>query len=273
MSELKRIEYYDDRFYKIETESDKGPVIDYLESVTTVLGAYPKPFLARWRGEVGNREADLRMREGQDKGTNIHEACRLLTQGFKVVHVPKNQVVPAPEEGVIVVKSQEEYLAIYRFFQWIKAVKPKILASEMTVYSMAEHAAGTMDYLFEIEEGEYLIDGKKPIKLEKGIYLADLKSGAQVDDDAYLQVGTYANFYEEMFDDLTEDFQEIKGTLIIHTGASTKTGIAGLSTHVRNREDLMKDYEDFKSVHKVWKRKNAGLEPKTYDFPQELSLV
>lgn len=264
---IKTIEYFDDRWYKIIN----GESVEYLESVTTVLNAYPKPGLARWRGDVGNREADLRMKEGGDKGTNVHSHCRQLLAGFKIGYVPKNEPMPIVEEGTVVIRSQEEYLAVYRFWQWMKAVNPEVVAVELTVYDLEEHAAGTMDYLFRIIEGEYMIAGAKALKLKGGLYVGDLKSGNWVDETAEMQTATYGIFWENLFRG-TEGFEEVVGTLVIHTNASTKKGIEGLTTVHRNREEMIEDYDDFKSTHKIWKKKFGSSRPNIMEFPMELSL-
>ena len=80
---VKVIEYFDQRFYKM---SFLDP-LDYFPSVTTKLGIIDKPFLARWRGDIGNREADYRVRDAQEKGSNIHNGWFVMTQGGAVVYL------------------------------------------------------------------------------------------------------------------------------------------------------------------------------------------
>ncbi len=45
-----------------------------LVRVTSICAVLNKPFLAQWRGRVGNVEADKAMREGAAFGTRLHEA-------------------------------------------------------------------------------------------------------------------------------------------------------------------------------------------------------
>ena len=73
------ISWWDSRYYPCIAPD--GSEI-YLPSVTTILGAVSKgDFLEKWRGDIGNREADLRMNEAGDRGSRVHHAC------FNVVQV------------------------------------------------------------------------------------------------------------------------------------------------------------------------------------------
>src|SRR6185503_8263046 len=77
MPDITLIEYFDDHFYKIEHEGNTY----YCPSVTTKLGVIDKPFLAKWRGDIGNREADMRSYEAANKGKRIHWAWEVILKG------------------------------------------------------------------------------------------------------------------------------------------------------------------------------------------------
>lgn len=91
---IDRVSWYDDRFYKITTreqpegltcfEAPNGLFHVYLPSTTTKHGIINKPFLAKWRGDIGNELADKKMHESQDRGTRIHYALEVLFNGGTV---------------------------------------------------------------------------------------------------------------------------------------------------------------------------------------------
>lgn len=271
------IEWFDSHFYKIKYQLDgAADVVEYLPSVTTKLNIIAKPFLAQWRGDIGNREADMRVFESSERGVRIHHAWYTLTTGGVVLYQPFQhpnytleeieQIKEANLGNVAIVKFQDEMYDVYKLSKWLKVVKPTILHSEKIVYSVNNRDAGTVDNIFGIEEGDYEINGKKPIHIPKGIYVVDLKSGKVVDDNAFMQTAVYAACAEEM------GLGEINGTLILHTGSSMKTGIEGLATLYRSKEEMGKDYQDYRLAAALWERKNADMKPKVFEFPSLLTL-
>lgn len=276
--EVKQVEWFDNRFYKIqyEVEGKEQPVTEYFASTTTKLGIIAKPFLAQWRGDIGNREADMRVFESSERGVRIHNAWCVLTTGGVVLYQPFQhpnysieEVAKIQEENmgnVAVIRYQDEMYDIWKLKKWLGILKPKILYSEKIVYSIKHRDAGTMDNLMLIEEGKYPVNGKEPIFIPKGIYVVDLKTGNVVDDNAFLQTADYAACAEEM------GLGEIKGTLILHTGAKTKTGIEGLATLYRSKEEMGQDYQDYRLAAALWERKNADMKPRVFEFPSYLTL-
>lgn len=267
--EVTMIQWFDDHFYKIEL-SDK--TFDYLPSVTTKLGVVSKPFLAQWRGDIGNREADLRVFEASQRGVRIHNAWYVLTIGGTVLYQP-SQKPNYTEEQLAAIKGQkailnyqDEMLAIYRLSKWLQIVKPKVLASEMICYSLLTRDAGTIDNVMEIEAGEYPVNGKTPLALPKGRYIVDLKSGKSVDEDAFMQTAAYAKCYESM------GLGKIDGTLILHTGSGNRTGIEGVSTLYRSKAEVETDYADFRAASSLWERKSGDMRPKVFEFPSFISM-
>jgi hypothetical protein len=270
---VKLVEWFDDHWYKIVI----GEKTDYFPSTSTKLRVVGKPFLAKWRGDIGNREADMRMFEAGERGTRIHHAWYTLTTGGAVIFNPwqrpnylQEDILKLQDENcgnVAVIQYQDEMIDIWKLQRWVEIVKPKFLGSEMTVYSLKNREAGTMDNLMEIQPGEYAINGKTPLKLDGGIYVLDLKTGNNVDDDAYMQTADYAYCKEEMNPEI-----KIAGTIILHTGSQVRTGIEGLATLVHNREEIDKDYQDFRHAAALWERKNASAKPKVFEFPSLLKL-
>lgn len=298
----RQVQWYDDRFYKVplpdvfKTEEDAntaatphrksgvtayvvpaetGFAVDvYLPSVTTVLGVVGKPQLARWRGEVGNWEADRIMHEAQDRGSAIHHACYTYINKGAVLLNPKyapnynreeiDAIAAEHNHLVAVLDAQEDFLQVLRFVRLLDLVKPEILGSEETLFSVSERVAGTMDQAWRIKGGSYAINGAKPLKLEEGIYIVDLKTGKSVDESYDMQIAAYAKMYEERG-------SEVRGGLLVHTNAQTRTGIEGLATRLTTREEIEENYRDFSYTRELWFRKYRQS-PKVFDLPTILSI-
>jgi hypothetical protein len=269
---IKLIEYFDDHFYKIELEDGK---VEYLPSVTTKLGAAPKPFLARWRGDIGNREADQRMYDAANKGKRIHYAVNLFLNDGVIILNPFNhpnysdekirEIQSRIDREVFILQDQDEMLHVSRFQEWLNRTNAKVIGTDMIVYDLTFKEAGTLDFAFEIEAGSYEVNGAKPLKLEKGIYIADLKTGSDVYDEAFMQIAAYTNMYFNCGENWPTNY---KGSLIIHTGSKTRTGIPGLSTVHRNPAQVLDDYVNgFRHVAAIWDRQNENAMPRMLEFP------
>lgn len=280
------VEWFDSHWYKIEL-AGQPPM--YFPSTTTVLSASAKPFLAKWRGELGNREADLRMMEAADRGSRIHNAWSIFCQGGVVLYQPFQRPIYTYDQiedlrvqyldMVAILPNQDEMYQMTKLERWMKAVKPLHIESEKIVYTLSNRRAGTADNFVVINGGEYLINGSKPLKLKGGLYVMDLKSGKAIDDDAYMQISDYTHSLIEMAyagvdwaADLIKRFGTPVGGLILHTSANTRTGIEGLATVLRTAEELAQDYLDLQSVDTIWRRKNKDAKPTVFEFPSLITL-
>lgn len=270
--EITTVEWFDDRWYKI---AKKLGTFDFYPSVTTKLGIVAKDFLAKWRGDIGNREADLRLFEAQQRGTRIHSGWETICKGGAVVFNPPmrpNFTATDLEElsrkhtFIEVVRYQDEMYQLTKLQRFLEVVKPKIIASELVIYSDQYREAGTIDNVFEIEAGEYLVSGRTPVVLQGGVYVGDLKTGSVFDDNAYMQMAAYANAYEEL-----TSVRPV-GTIGIHTGGKTKTGIPGLSVYARNRAEVDQDFKDFRSVSAIWERKHKDDRPEQFELPTVITM-
>jgi hypothetical protein len=277
---LAKVEYFDDRFYKLEQKLDykipdsfnpnhvhfRDDGIDlYLPSVTTILNVEPKPYLSKWRGDVGNREADLRMLEAQERGSYIHYLCSKLTEGKTIIYQNIKQNFPTTEaiqnEGeigkdVFVCHSQDIMVQVARFDRLLDILKPKILDVERNVYYIQDiFYAGTVDYIMEIETGDYQISTKKSEHIEGGIYVCDLKTGNSCDKNYFLQTIAYTKALN----------MDIKGNIIIHTNSDNKTGIEGVKLFVET--DLESYWKQFKIYYKTFQFINKEIKPKLFEIP------
>lgn len=96
-------------------------------SVTTVLGILEKSGLARWRGHVGNDEADRVSREATDYGTAVHQLVERINRGNRG---PFGE----PDDGVVA-----PYLA------WFDEHVSAVLGAERLCVSRRFGYAGTAD--------------------------------------------------------------------------------------------------------------------------------
>jgi len=274
--QVKLIEWFDEHWYKVELDNDE---VIYIPSVTTKLQSMPKPFLARWRGDVGNREADLRMNEAGQKGTRIHYAASVLAKQGTVVFNPYNRPTYTQEEindmqietgkEVFVLQDQDEMWQVAKFKAWLDEVKPEIVAWDKNVYDIEENEAGTIDFLFKIKEGFYNVAGKDPLALEGGYYVVDLKSSKQTQNEHFLQLATYIKMCAKH--EVNE--KEMQGGLLIYTNAlKTKKGIEGLNTKLLHMRELDDYYSAYKNVAAIWERYNKNAHPRMLEFPSLITL-
>lgn len=268
------VEWFDDRYYKVEEDGQTY----FLPSVTTVLGiAFPKPFLARWRGDIGNREADAKMHEGADRGSRIHHALYVLADGGAVVLESSDPRHPRFTERdlaalrvkydgkLIILKAQDEYLQVWRFRQWVLHVRPRFIEREATLYSLRHGIAGTMDAVVRIDAGRYDIAGSKPLPLAGGHYIMDYKTGSMIGDDHFLQMAAYRRMYEDAMN------IKLAGALIVHTNAETRSGIEGLKTILRTAEELDVDWRAFQSAYDLFRRVGMS-KPKVFELPTYITI-
>lgn len=272
VEKLVLVEWWDNHFYKII----QGEKSDLLPSATTKLQIVEKEFLGRWRGDLGNREADLRVFEAQERGKRIHYAFYILNMGGIILYSPWQRPLYTAEQiakyqdefnGLVcVIHHQDEMLDVYKLQRWLSIVKPVPVALEMIVHSLEFKEAGTIDALYDIKEGVYAVNGREPLYLPGGLYVTDLKTGKSLDDNGYLQTACYANCIREMGKGTPI------GTILIHTHADKRTGIEGLATVCHTKDQLKQDFQDFRHAAALWERKNKNMKSKVIEFPPFLTL-
>lgn len=287
IKDVKRIEYFDTRYYKILYEvitknlgkkKSKELMTQFFPSVTEILGAYPKDFLARWRGDVGNERADQIMNDALRLGSFIHNSAEVLSKGGALIYNPITSPIHSEAEiiklkkkykdNVVIVRWQQEFVQLYRIWQWFNLVKPSKIETEQTVYSIAHKYAGTLDLLMWIDEGTYEIAGSTPIKLSSGYYVGDYKTGKGVDETYKMQISAYINAIQEGLPTIN-----IKGGLIIHpNNEKVTTGIVGLKTTYVSMAEQKKYFKHFLSVYEVYKIKKPVPDPVAFTMPTVLTL-
>lgn len=263
-----QIDWFDQHYYKVGE--------DFYPSVTTILQAAPfkQQALAYWRGDIGNNEADKQFYQAGERGTFIHNCMTKMLNGNRIYF----KFVPEGENGLLVT-DQWDAIQLHRIAQFFKVVKPVILHNELIVYSHKHRFAGSIDLVLEIKDGSYLIDGKKPVYLPSGVYIADLKTSRDIHDDYWLQVAAYTFAFQEMYPDI-----KITNNLILHTKSSNKLGIEGFSCKTVKLYGSEEEIEDnpqaiinenfnaFLDIHKLWKRKPVPTKPKLFNMPNKISI-
>lgn len=267
------VEWFDDHWYKVVKDGQTN----WLPSVTTKLGIVDKPGLARWRGDVGNREADLRIHDAGQRGKRIHWAWATALEGGAVIYDPWQNPVYTSEGvaelskkyngKVAVLRTQDEMWQIDKLRRQFAVLKPRVVGVELKVFDLETKDAGTIDSVLEIETGMYMVNGAKQIPLNKGIWINDYKTGSWLGDEARYQTAKYLAMYEKLFG------VKCAGTLITHTGASTKKGIPGLGTYERTREQVYdEDLPIYEKIAAVWNAAHKDDQPETYQFPSIITI-
>lgn len=268
------VEWFDDHWYKVKV----GEAVRYIPSVTTKLGIKAKDGIARWRGDVGNREADLRLYEAGQRGTRLHWARKVLLEGGAVVYDPWQNPVYT-DQGLIdlkekykgnvaILRTQDEMYQMVKLTKQIEILKPEILHVELKVYDLENNDAGTVDGVYRIKAGKYPINGSKLLELPAGIVVDDFKSGNYLDDNVWYQLAPYAKMVQDLLK------EPVVGGLVTHTGANQiKGGIAGLATKWRPAEQLLgRDYKIYRNLSSVWEAEHVDDKPDQFQFPSILVL-
>lgn len=266
-TEIRLVNYFDDHWYDILTIDGRF----FIASVTTKLGIERKTFLERWRGDVGNKAADEKIYESQQKGKRIHHAMYVFLNGGTVIYDPwefstytqsEIEKLKSEAEFFFALKNQDEMLALHKIQRFIELTGAKVIDTEMTVFDTEADEAGTLDAALFFEKGSYL---ENTLKIaESGVVIADLKTGSQVDPSAWSQISVYEKNYAKM-----KSAKTIKtiGGMILHTGANTKKGISGFSTPFKSTDELKPFYDVYKHLAAVWKARNPNKGPRVLEFP------
>ena len=115
------------------------PDLGRVPRVTAVLSCLAKPGLERWRGAVGNDEADRIGREARDFGTRLHAVLERF-----------NRQQPLGDVGDL-----EPW--VRRYIGWVDENVRRVLEAERTVVSRAHGFAGTCDVVFEMNDGSLAV--------------------------------------------------------------------------------------------------------------------
>jgi len=277
-----RIDYFDSRYYKIlyEVTNGKKKTLEeeHFPSVTEILGAFPKPFLARWRGEVGNERAEQVISDALNLGSTIHSGAELIANGAAVVYNPYGKPIYNEKQlkdmekkfgKIFICRFQKEFVQLYRIWQFFEIVKPTKIETEITVYSLKWKFAGTTDLFCYIKEGDYMIQGSQPMYLQEGFYLCDYKTGKNIDKSNKFQVSAYM---EAIMEGKQEMRKKIVGGLLLHpNNEKIENGIQGFKATLITMEEQQEYFRSFIKVYDVYKIDKPIPTPKEFAIPTVLS--
>jgi hypothetical protein len=270
------VQWFDDHSYKI-TFID-GSERSFVSASTVSGGVFALDWLPRYRGQVGNDQADQELHIAGHRGTQVHHAIYTLCKPGLVMfdHAPEINVNPDLREKVTnlvaqckandvpyyVVRDQFNATLVNRYKKLHAVLGGKPLNSEMVVYSLTHETAGTLDQERTLEAGARLAeDGTLVVNVPTtGIWILDFKTGAE--DEAHkLQVAAYLVCLEE------SKRVHVEGFIICYLNGKNKKGIAGVKCVLRTREQaLEEDFPDFLRAKALWHRGHPNWEPKVAEF-------
>lgn len=148
-------------------------------SVTTVLGAKPKPHLEAWRQSLGPKKAAKETKRCADRGTAVHLMCE---------HYLNNVKNPTKGQSI-------EDTKLFNQLKFRLNNINNIRAQEVPLYSKALKIAGRVDAVGEYDGVLSIIDFKT----------SNNNKDEQMIEDYFLQCTAYAIMYEELFGEFIED--------------------------------------------------------------------
>ena len=169
--DAKQITMPDSRYYRRNGE--------YYPSITYVLGTYPKgKYFEDWLKKVGY-SADHIVRKAADEGTQVHEMCEAFLLGEELQFLDKHgrpQYHP------------DVWQMFLRFVDFWEEYNPKLIETEVHLFSDEIKVAGTCDMVCEIE-----IDGTTEL------WIIDFKTSNHLQTTYDLQTAVYGKCYEECY--------------------------------------------------------------------------
>lgn len=247
-----QVEWFDDRYYKVIIPPDGKT--DFYPSVTTVLGIINKPFLNRWRADIGKDAADERSAYAKWRGSRIHDGVNKM--------LLKNILTYTDESGQAL-WTQDEWLCIVRVADFYIRLKPQVKASELIVVNHEYRIAGTCDFIFSLKAGKYDNGTKEGLTIPKsGLWIGDLKTGEH-SQEHYYQVAAYAKCIETMWD------EKPVGTFLLSTKTTAK---AGWKMDIRTAEEVEKDFQMYLHAAALWNEINPNASPKIFTMPAKIDL-
>ena len=169
--DAKQITMPDSRYYQRNGE--------YYPSITYVLGAYPKgKYFEDWLKKVGYASEHI-VKKAANQGTETHEMIEAYLNGEEL-----NFLSPSgyPQYDPLV------WQMFLRFVDFWEEYNPKLIETEVHLFSDEIKVAGTCDMVCEIE-----IDGKTEL------WIIDFKTSNHLQTTYDLQTAIYGKCYEECF--------------------------------------------------------------------------
>jgi len=165
--DFKKVTLPDSRYYLRNGE--------YYPSVTYVLNWYPKGIhYEKWLKQVGFASEYI-VKKAQEDGTEVHELVELYLNGEEL-HFLSPKGIPQHDPEV--------WQMFLRFVDFWEEYNPKLIETEVHLFSDVLKIAGTCDLICEINNELWVID---------------LKTGNQLHLTNELQAAVYSQCYKECY--------------------------------------------------------------------------
>ena len=165
--DAKQITMPDSRYYQRNGE--------YYPSITYVLGAYPKgKFFEDWLKKVGYASEHI-VRKAASQGTETHEMIESYLNGKELNFLSKSG---HPQYDTLI------WQMFLRFVDFWEEYNPKLIETEVHLFSDEIKVAGTCDMVCEIDDELWIID---------------FKTSNHLQTTYDLQTAVYGKCYEECY--------------------------------------------------------------------------
>lgn len=237
---FKQLNILDKRFYTKDNE--------YYPSVSTILNSYPKgKYYEEWLKSYGFN-AEIIANKAAEEGSQVHDACERFIKGEQIKWIN-------PNSGELNY-SLEVWTMILKFAEFWNKIKPELIASEYHLFSDKYKYAGTADLI---------------IKFNDELWLIDIKTSNSLHTPYELQLGAYANAWNEMHS------EKITNTGILWLKASTRTegkqgAIQGKGWQLKVVNEIERNLEIFNKIYDIYKIENPNDKPIIQSLPTSIEL-
>lgn len=240
-NDVKQITIGDQRYYSQNSV--------FYPSVTYILSYYPKgPQFEKWLKANGENATQIAA-NAAEKGTNVHRAIEQMLEGKKPQWIADNGYANY---------SLEEWRMILRFADFWNTRKPKLIHSELHVFSYYYKYAGTIDLVVEM-------DGE--------LWVIDIKTSNNVHMTYELQVDAYKAAYNEHYN------PTVRRTGILWLNSNTRKPSSDASKLqgrgwqlVTSTRSFNENMNIFSKVYDIFKLENKELKPLSEKYPNDVEL-
>ena len=229
----KQITLPDSRYYRRNSH--------YYPSVTYVLSYYPKgKFFEDWLKKV-RYSAKFNVKKSSEEGTQVHEMVESYLNGEELNFL-NSTGHPQYDPDV--------WMMFLRFVEFWETYEPKLIETEVHLFSDELKVAGTCDLICEI-------DGK--------LWLLDLKTSNHVQPTYELQTAVYGQCYKECYGKQIDNY----GILWLKSAKRklNKEKMSGKGWEVVTSERTFEENIDiFKTVKRLFDLENPQSSPIFTEF-------
>lgn len=220
----------------------------YYPSVTYVLGYYPKgKFFENWLKQVGF-SADYIVKKAAEEGTQVHELAEAYLNGEELNFLDERG---RPQYN------PDVWQMFLRFVEFWELYNPKLIETEVHLFSDELKVAGTCDLICEIDDK---------------LWLLDVKTSNMVHSTYELQTCVYGQCYKECYGKEVDNY----GILWLKSSKrkESKEKMTGkgweVVTSVRTQEE---NIEIFKTVKRLFDLEHPQNSPSFTEFKTTVKRV